>query len=142
MNAVQDHGVRWHVGHHRRWPRLGALGERHARLEVGPIGLGHPLRRTAHGSRLARQGGPQFFADRSRACRRRRTAGVRQQGGHHRLGATLVRGDGVEACDDGRLLRGALWPLAQAHGRRRGRRLPHRHAFAVRLHHQDRPDGR
>jgi hypothetical protein len=51
------------VGHQRLLQRLGALGERHALLEVGPLALGHPLRQTAHGHGLL-------------------VTGLLQQGGH------------------------------------------------------------
>ena len=72
MDDIQHQGVLRKVGHQLLLQRLGAIGERHALLDVGPIALGHPLRQPAHGHRLARQGGPQFFADGPRAGRRLR----------------------------------------------------------------------
>jgi hypothetical protein len=53
MDEVQDPGVPRNVRHPPRLQRLGAIGEGHARLEVGPVALGDPRRQTAHGHGLS-----------------------------------------------------------------------------------------
>ena len=120
---------------------LGAIGERHALLDVGPLALGDPLRQTAHGHRLPRQGGAQFLALGPWPGCWLRATWILQQGRHHLLGGARIRGNGVEAGDDGLLLLAALLPLAQAHGRPLGGGLHHRDPFAIGLHDQDRAGG-
>jgi hypothetical protein len=44
MDDVQDQGVLRKVGHQLLLQRLGAIGERHMVLDVGPITLGDPRR--------------------------------------------------------------------------------------------------
>jgi hypothetical protein len=70
------------MGHHLLLQCLGAIGERHVLLDVGPVTLGDPFCQTAHGVCLPRQRGPQFLANGLRAGRRLRAAGLLQQGRH------------------------------------------------------------
>jgi hypothetical protein len=120
MDDVQDQRVLRKVGLHLLLQRLGAIGEGHVLVDMGPLALGHPLRQPTHRDRFPLQGGAQLFALRPRAGRRFRATGILQPGGYHLLGRTLVGADGVESRDHGFLLLGPLLPLAQARGRALG----------------------